>query len=141
MDEYTATGELAYHDCSGGFQCVRLLLPFDLNATENSPAYAGQTILNFGGPGAPATYFGESLAQGFQTSYDAAYSYGSETHVSDHPDARYFDLIFFHPRGIASTTPWHTCFESPSQLQAFASQVSSLVLDASLESNACSELT
>lgn len=103
----TATDELQYHECGGGFQCARLQLPLDWNATADSPVYGdkfkmaiirapaqvpvtdprygGQIILNFGGPGAPGTSFAAQYAQALQTSFDAAYSYGSETYVSSIP--------------------------------------------------------
>jgi len=140
----TATDELEYHECGGGFQCARLQLPLDWSATASpiygekfkmaivrapaqvpvtDPRYGGQIILNFGGPGAPGTYFAAIYAQALQTSFDAAYSYGSETYVSDHPDARYFDLIFFDPRGIPNSTPWYTPFDNPVQAASLSSQV------------------
>jgi hypothetical protein len=147
----TATDELQYHDCGGGFQCARLQLPLDWNATSDSPVYGdkfkmaivrapaqvpvtdprygGQIILNFGGPGAPGTSFAATYAQALQTSFDAAYSYGSETYVSDHPDARYFDLIFFDPRGIPNSTPWYTPFNNPVQATALTTQISALQLE------------
>jgi len=153
----TATDELQYHECGGGFQCARLQLPLDWNATTNSPIYddkfnmaiirapaqvpvtdpryGGQIILNFGGPGAPGTDFATLYAQALQTSFDAAYSYGSETYVSDHPDAKYFDLIFFDPRGIAKSTPWYTPFENPIQAVSLSSQVVSTQLEWPLEYN------
>ncbi|KAK5132332.1 hypothetical protein LTR08_009167 [Meristemomyces frigidus] len=74
------------------------------------PMYGGQIMLNFGGPGSPATQFVEEYAQPLQTMFDAAYSYGSESYVSDYPDAKYFDMIFFDTRGVPNSTPWHTCF-------------------------------
>jgi hypothetical protein len=147
----TATDELRYHDCGGGFQCARLQLPLDWNATADSPVYGdkfkmaivrapaqvpvtdprygGQIILNFGGPGAPGTSFAAQYAQALQTSFDAAYSDGSETYVSDHPDARYFDLIFFDPRGIPNSTPWYTPFNNPVQAVTLTTQTSALQLE------------
>lgn len=147
----TATDELQYHECGGGFQCARLQLPLDWNATADSPVYGdkfkmaiirapaqvpvtdprygGQIVLNFGGPGAPATSFAAQYAQALQTSFDAAYSYGSETYVSEHPDARYFDLIFFDPRGIPNSTPWYTPFNNPVQAVALTTQASALQLE------------
>lgn len=147
----TATDELQYHECGGGFQCARLQLPLDWNATADNPVYGdkfkmaiirapaqvpvtdprygGQIVLNFGGPGAPATSFAAQYAQALQTSFDAAYSYGSETYVSEHPDARYFDLIFFDPRGIPNSTPWYTPFNNPVQAVALTTQTSALQLE------------
>lgn len=146
----TATEELQYHDCGGGFQCARLQLPLDWNATADSPVYGdkfkmaivrapaqvpvtdprygGQIILNFGGPGESGTSAAQS-AQDLQTSFDAAYSYGSETYVSDHPDARYFDLIFFDPRGVSNSTPWYTPFTDPLQAATLTTHKSALQLD------------
>jgi hypothetical protein len=155
----TATDELQYHDCGGGFQCARLQLPLDWNATADSPVYGekfkmaiirapaqvpvtdprygGQIILNFGGSGAPGTSFAAKYAQALQTSFDAAYSYGSETYVSDHPDARYFDLIFFDPRGVPSSTPWYTPFNNPLQAASLSSQVLASQLEWPPEYNVC----
>jgi pimeloyl-ACP methyl ester carboxylesterase len=148
--DITATDELQYHDCGGGFQCARLQLPLDWNATADSPTYGdkfnmaivrapaqvpvtdpkygGQIILNFGGPGQSGTSHTPS-AQQLQTSFDAAYSYGSDTYVSDHPDARYFDLIFFDPRGVSNSTPWYTPFRDPVQAAALNRQASALQLE------------
>lgn len=153
----TAADELQYHECGGGFQCARLQLSLDWNATAGSPIYeekfnmaiirapaqvpvtdpryGGQIILNFGGPGSPATSFAPAYAQPLQTTFDAAYSYGSETYVSSHPDARYFDLIFFDPRGIPNSTPWYTPFKDPVQAASLSSQILALQLDGSPENN------
>lgn len=147
----TATDELQYRECGGGFQCARLQLPLDWNATTDSPVYGdkfkmaiirapaqvpvtdsrygGQIILNFGGPGAPGTFFAEKYAQALQTSFDAAYSYGSGSYVSDHSDARYFDLIFFDPRGVPNSTPWYTPFRDPLQAATLSSQIAALQLE------------
>lgn len=117
-----ATDDLQYHDCGGGFECARLQLPLNWNATADDPTYSeqfkmaiirapaqvpitdprygGPIILNFGGPGSPSTIFAEFYAQALQTTFDAAYSLGSSSYVSDHPNAKYFDLIFFDPRGV-----------------------------------------
>lgn len=159
----TATDELQYHECGGGFQCARLQLPLDWNATVDSPVYAekfnmaiirapaqvpvtdprygGQIILNFGGPGSPATSFAPVYAQPLQTGFDAAYSYGSESYVADHPDARYFDLIFFDPRGIPNSTPWYTPLKEPIQAAYLSSQILALQLDGPPEYNVCYERT
>jgi hypothetical protein len=159
----TATDELQYHECGGGFQCARLQLPLDWNATAGSPSYeekfnmaiirapaqvpvtdpryGGQIILNFGGPGSPATTFAPAYAQPLQTTFDAAYSYGSETYVSNHSDARYFDLIFFDPRGIPNSTPWYTPSKDPVQAASLSSQILALQLDGSPESNVCLDTT
>lgn len=68
----TPTKELTYHTCFGSFQCVRLLVPLDWQASEASrynktaalaiikrpakvsildPSYGGAIITNPGGPG------------------------------------------------------------------------------------------
>lgn len=147
--DITATNELQYHNCGGGFQCARLQLPLDWNATADSPVYGdkfkmaivrapaqvpvtnprygGPIILNFGGPGAAGTSR-TAQATDLQTSFDAAYSYGSETYVSDHPDARYFDLIFFDPRGVSNSTPWYTPVNDSLQAATLTTQMSALQL-------------
>jgi len=147
----TATDELQYHNCGGGFECARLQLPLDWNATADSPVYGdkfkmaivrapaqvpvtdprygGQIILNFGGPGEPGTTHAGPYTKDLQTRFDAAYSYGSEAYVSDHPDARYFDLIFFDPRGISNSTPWYKPFNNTLQAVTFTEQTSALQLE------------
>lgn len=99
------------------------------------PRYGGPIILNFGGPGVPATSKAAKSAQRIQTSFDAAYSYGSETYVSDHPDARYFDLVFFDPRGIGNSTPWYSPFDNSVQAVALTRQTSALQLEWPLKNN------
>lgn len=50
---------------------------------------------------------------------DAAHHQNSSEYLSDDPDARYFDVIGFDPRGVNNTTPFHTCFSDPGEQVAW----------------------
>ena len=64
------------------------------------PRYEGQIIFNFGGPDGSDTALAVEYGQALQTSFDAAYSYGSETYVSDHFEARCLDLVSLIPGAL-----------------------------------------
>ncbi|KAK1054160.1 hypothetical protein LTR74_016024 [Friedmanniomyces endolithicus] len=145
------TPDLQYHDCGGNYQCARLQLPLDWNATASSPTrnetynmaivrlpaqvpvtdprYGGPVLFNPGGPGGSGTQDVLAAGQLLQTMIDAAYADGSESYVAGDSSARYFDLIGFDPRGVGSSTPFLTCFQTPTAFQTFALETQDLELD------------
>ncbi|KAK4493934.1 hypothetical protein PRZ48_015120 [Zasmidium cellare] len=145
LDNIKPSPELRYSSCYDGFQCARLELPLNWNATGpqdptynetynmaiirlpaqvpvDDPRYGGPILINPGGPGASGVSWVESSGQVIQTIVDAAYFNGSADYVSDSPDARYFDIIGFDPRGVGNSTPYFTGCASPAQLQSWNMQ-------------------
>lgn len=108
------------------FKMAIIRTPAQVPITD--PRYGGPIIMNFGGPGSPSTIFAEFYAQALQTTFDAAYSFSSSSYVSDHSDAKYFDLIFFDPRGVPNSTPWYTCFQDPVQFEVLSSRIAEVHL-------------
>lgn len=110
---------LNYTQCYPGFQCARLELPLDhFNGTTNatislavirkpatvnvtSEKYGGAIMFNPGGPGGSGVSFMRNAGYGLQTIVDS---------TEDGPDAKYFDLISFDPRGIGRSEPAVHCF-------------------------------
>ena len=96
------TGELAWSDCGGGFECATLSVPLDYSApngtaislaltrmpARDSGQRLGSLFVNPGGPGASGVDFVRAWA-------------GS---VSGDVRDR-FDLVGFDPRGIGQSTP------------------------------------
>jgi len=69
-----------------------------------SKKYGGAIMFNPGGPGGSGVSFMHSAGYGLQTIVDS---------TEDGPDAQYFDLISFDPRGIARSEPGVHCFAHP----------------------------
>jgi pimeloyl-ACP methyl ester carboxylesterase len=82
-------------------------LPAQIPITD--PRYGGAVLINPGGPGASGTRLAETAGSSLQGILDAAYAYNSETYVSPHPDARYFDIVGFDPRAVGQSTPYFAC--------------------------------
>jgi pimeloyl-ACP methyl ester carboxylesterase len=102
--------KLRWRPCDHGFQCARLLVPFDyqrpawrrfslpvirLPATD-SRARIGSLVVNPGGPG----------GSGVQ------YAQAARTQISSAVRAR-FDVVGFDPRGVAGSIPAVTCLSGP----------------------------
>ncbi|KAI4591487.1 hypothetical protein KJ359_013322 [Pestalotiopsis sp. 9143b] len=121
--------KLQYSPCFGSFQCARLSVPLNWNASSLSddspraavaviklpakvpvtdPRYAGPVITNPGGPGESGVY--QVLAEGrhLQTIVDSPGEAG-----------RYFDILSFDPRGVNNTTPPLRCFPDAFNRQAW----------------------
>lgn len=62
-----------------------------------------------------------------QRVFDAAYANGSDTYVSNAPDAKYFDVLGFDPRGVNNTTPFLSCFSNPGDQVSWALKGNQLV--------------
>ena len=107
--------KLRWSSCHHGFQCTRLLVPFDyqrpawrrfslpvirLPATD-PPARIGSLVVNPGGPG----------GSGVQ------YAFGARTQISAAVRAR-FDVVGFDPRGVGGSIPAISCLTGP-QLDKF----------------------
>lgn len=111
---------LVYTPCFGSYQCARLSVPLNWNASQEQreagphaavaviklpakvpvthPRYGGPVILNPGGPGESGVH--QVLADGrhIQT-------------ILDSPDeGQLFDILSFDPRGVNNTTPALSCF-------------------------------
>ena len=112
--------ELHYHACYGNFQCARLLVPLDWQASEECrynetaalaiiklPAtvsildttYGGAIITNPGGPG------GSGTQQVLRTGKYLQWVVDSE--------AKHFDIVSFDPRGVLHSGPDASCFSDP----------------------------
>jgi pimeloyl-ACP methyl ester carboxylesterase len=102
--------KLRWRPCDRGFQCARLLVPFDyqrpawrrfslpvirLPATDPR-ARIGSLVVNPGGPG----------GSGVQ------YALGARTQISAAVRAR-FDVVGFDPRGVAGSIPAIHCLSGP----------------------------
>ncbi|KAF2660327.1 hypothetical protein K491DRAFT_621285, partial [Lophiostoma macrostomum CBS 122681] len=119
---------IEYHDCYDGLKCARLLLPLRfaqkgskepeiavalirkpsrVNITDSR--YGGVVIVNPGGPGASGVRFLLENGGRLQQIIDA----DTDPEVgppNTRPDARYFDIISFDPRGVNHTSPQFNCF-------------------------------
>jgi pimeloyl-ACP methyl ester carboxylesterase len=108
---------LTWRPCDNGFQCARLLVPFDythpdgrrfslpvirLPATDPSRRI-GALVVNPGGPGGS----GVQYALGARSEFPAAVR------------AR-FDIVGFDPRGVGASEPALTCLTGPELDQFFA---------------------
>ena len=60
--------------------------------------------MNPGGPGGSGVASARIYGRPLQTMVDGAYADGSTTYVSDSPNALYFDIIGWDPRGVDNTT-------------------------------------
>jgi pimeloyl-ACP methyl ester carboxylesterase len=106
---------LSWQSCDNGFQCARLLVPFDYAhpagkrfslpvvklAASDPGRRVGALVINPGGPGGS----GVSYALGARGEFPAALR------------AR-FDIVGFDPRGVAGSQPALACMTGP-QLDAF----------------------
>lgn len=104
----------------GEFYCARLELPLDYwNGTTNEtlslavirkpaivpitdPRYAGPLIVNPGGPGGSGIEYVVGAWERLRHSVDSL--------SLDDPDAKFFDIMSFDPRGVGFTAPNVNCF-------------------------------
>ncbi|KAF2756584.1 alpha/beta-hydrolase [Pseudovirgaria hyperparasitica] len=113
---------LHYIPCFDGFQCARLEVPLNWNATnrDSEPKaivavirlpskvpvtdsrYGGAIVTNPGGPGESGIHQLLTSGKHLQTIADAGKSAGR--------DGKFFDLISFDPRGVNNTVPRLKCF-------------------------------
>ena len=106
---------LAWHDCSGGFDCARLTVPVDysnpagatmsvaVNRLPSSGEHRGSLVVNPGGPGVSGLHYARSA----RTSVSPA--------VREH-----YDVVGFDPRGVGATRPIDCLTDR--QLDAFNAQ-------------------
>ena len=104
-DDVVAKPDLEYHDCYGGFQCARLILPLDWRNESNEatveiaitklpavvndtdPSYGGPIFTNPGGPGGSGVDYILLAGQALRN-------------IADIPGKRHYDIVSFDPRGI-----------------------------------------
>jgi pimeloyl-ACP methyl ester carboxylesterase len=101
---------LAWQDCGGGFQCARLLVPFDyarpggkrfslpvIRLPAKDPARrVGDLVINPGGPGGS----GLDYARGARSEFPSAV-------------LGRFDVVGFDPRGVGGSQPAVSCMTGP----------------------------
>lgn len=127
--DITPSRSLEYTPCFGPYQCARLSVPLNWNASAEDrdsgpraaiaiaklpakvpvtdPRYGGVVMLNPGGPGESGVF--QVLADGIhlQTVLDSPISPSQE---GSSQGAKYFDILSFDPRGVNNTTPELRCF-------------------------------
>lgn len=126
--DVTPSRSLEYTPCFGAYQCARLSVPLNWNASAQDrdtgpraaiaiaklsakvpvtdPRYGGVVVLNPGGPGESGVFQVISDGTHLQTVLDSPLSLAHESS----PAAKYFDILSFDPRGINNTTPELRCF-------------------------------
>ncbi|KAL7815271.1 TAP-like domain-containing protein [Trichoderma gracile] len=108
--------QLEYHDCYGGLQCARLLVPLDWKTAGDNrtiavamaklpaavPAddatFGGSVFVNPGGPGASGINYLVKNGAALQRI------------LVDKPGVRHYELVSFDPRGVGRTNPVVDCF-------------------------------
>ena len=138
---------LEYHDCYG-FQCARLEVPMDWNATDpekgdkmalaifkkpakvpvTDPRYGGVILLNPGGPGGSGSNFAFRYAEKIALIVNSNSSPDS-TESSSSSNDLYFDILSWDPRGVNLTTPGFYCFQDSLHRKAWAAQSEAVGFD------------
>lgn len=125
------TTSLEYVPCFGAYQCARLSVPLNWNASaeerDNGPRaavaviklpakvpvtdarYGGPIVLNPGGPGESGVFQVLSDGRHLQTILDSPALPGQAVGERARDD-KYFDILSFDPRGVNNTTPALACF-------------------------------
>ena len=136
--------KLQWRPCNNGFQCARLLVPFDysrpawrrfslpvIKLPAGDPARRiGSLVINPGGPGASGI----------------AYALDATKAVSAAVRAR-FDVVGFDPRGVAGSEPAIQCLTGPQLDRFFATsddpdtkaQVATIVAQSKLFARGCEQ--
>ncbi|RDW65125.1 hypothetical protein BP6252_10776 [Coleophoma cylindrospora] len=121
-----ATEYMNYIPCFGKYECALLDVPMDWNAPDSNPSrvslavirlpakvpvtdprYGGAILINPGGPS------GSGIKLLTLSGNEIATVVDSEISVSDsvsRPEAKYFDIVSFDPRGVNNTQPHLKCF-------------------------------
>ncbi|RDW94899.1 hypothetical protein BP5796_00662 [Coleophoma crateriformis] len=128
--DITPNKQLQYTECFGGFQCTRLDVPLNWNASSidggpraavaivRLPAkvpvtderYGGALLMNPGGPGESGIHQVLSGGKFIQDIIDSP----------DPSSGKYFDIIGFDPRGVNNTTPRLRCFPDAFNQQSWS---------------------
>jgi pimeloyl-ACP methyl ester carboxylesterase len=136
--------KLRWRPCNHGFQCARLLVPFDyqrpawrrfslpvIRLPASDPhARIGSLVVNPGGPG----------GSGVQ------YALGARTQISAAVRAR-FDVVGFDPRGVGGSIPAIQCLTGPqldkyfetNDIPVTAAQQASVVSESKLFARGCEQ--
>lgn len=123
--QISASEHLQFHKCFDEFECAKLKLPLDyFNGTYpdhtvsiaitklpavvpvSDPRYGGPILINPGGPGGAGADFALAAGKALQQIVDS-----DDPPSIASPDAKYFDIIGFDPRGIGSTKPVAECMQ------------------------------
>lgn len=129
------SSSLQYTPCFSDFQCARLSVPLNWNATSEEqekgghaaiaiiklpaqvpvtdPRYGGPVMLNPGGPGESGIYEVLSDGNNVQALLDAPPS------NPEGGEGKFFDILSFDPRGVNNTTPSLQCFSDALDQQAW----------------------
>jgi pimeloyl-ACP methyl ester carboxylesterase len=76
----------------------------------DDPRYGGPILINPGGPGGSGVWLALLQAPAIQAVVDSSVDPSVFQDPSSSPDAKYFDVIGFDPRGIGQTEPPARCF-------------------------------
>ncbi|CAM1504994.1 Fc.00g106310.m01.CDS01 [Cosmosporella sp. VM-42] len=128
------TESLQYAPCFPSFQCARLSVPLNWNASigdedygfsaaiaiiklpakvpVTDPRYGGAIIFNPGGPGESGIYEATQDGKNLQALVDSS-------DINTPMDGKYFDILSFDPRGVNNTTPRLRCFPSAFNQQSW----------------------
>jgi pimeloyl-ACP methyl ester carboxylesterase len=131
---------LQYTPCFGSFQCARLSVPLNWNASlveqelgpraavavirlpakvpVTDPRYGGPVLLNPGGPGESGVY--ETLLGGQYMQNIVDSPLPPDVLDVENPNSKYFDVMSFDPRGVNNTTPRLHCFPDAFNQQAWS---------------------
>ncbi|CAH0027211.1 unnamed protein product [Clonostachys rhizophaga] len=138
-ESITPQESLDFVPCFSSFQCARLSVPLNWNATteerENGPRaalaviklpakvpvtdprYGGPILLNPGGPGESGVFQTLGDGKSLQSILDNSLEPGSPESGSS--GGKYFDILSFDPRGVNNTTPSLKCFIDAFNQQAW----------------------
>lgn len=132
---------LQYKPCFGPYQCARLSVPLNWNASAEDrdkgpraavavaklpakvpvtdPRYGGLIMLNPGGPGESGVFQVLSDGTHVQTVLDSPLP--PQQPLGEGVDGgKYFDIVSFDPRGVNNTTPALECFPDAFNRQTWA---------------------
>ncbi|KAH7000649.1 proteinase [Ilyonectria destructans] len=138
-EDITPQSSFHYVPCYSSFQCARLSVPLNWNASTTGqetgaraaiaiiklpakvpvtdPRYGGPVLVNPGGPGESGVYQVLTDGKSLQKILD-----DPVLPDADEPGAvggKYFDILSFDPRGVNNTTPQLQCFSDAFDQQSW----------------------
>ncbi|CAD6593878.1 MAG: hypothetical protein ASARMPRED_008168 [Alectoria sarmentosa] len=139
METITPSRKLQYTPCYDGYECARLEVPLDWNATIDDdfsapavalaiarkpaavditdPRYGGVVLLNPGGPGGSGINLLLKDGASLQTIVSSGHS---PRNASE--NVTFYDVLSWDPRGVNNTTPGHICIQDRQARIAWDSQ-------------------